>query len=180
MRIKSEVLPIQWTRVDFNAGTVRLDPGTTKNDEGRVFPSKAFPELAEVFQRQREYTSAVERQKGTIIPWVFHRNGTPIKDFRGAWGVACEGAGVAGKIPHDFRRTAVRNLERAGVPRSVAMKLTGHKTESIYRRYAIVSEPDLSEGVAKLSALHQRENNAERIVVPLAERKGKARASRSG
>ena len=57
------------------------------------------------------------------------------------------------RIPHDFRRTAVRNLERAGVPRSVAMKLTGHKTESIYRRYAIVYEADLSEGVEKLSAL---------------------------
>ena len=60
-----------------------------------------------------------------------------------------------GRIPHDFRRTAVRNLERAGVPRSVAMKLTGHKTESVYRCYAIVSESDLAEGVTKLAALHQ-------------------------
>jgi hypothetical protein len=56
------------------------------------------------------------------------------------------------------------------------MKLTGHLTESIYRRYAIVSEADLSEGVAKLSALHQRENGAERVVVLMSERKGKARA----
>ena len=55
--------------------------------------------------------------------------------------------------PHDFRRTAVRNLERAGVPRSVAMKLVGHKTESMYRRYAIVAESDLREGVAKLAKL---------------------------
>jgi Phage integrase family len=57
-------------------------------------------------------------------------------------------------IPHDFRRTAVRNLERAGVSRSVAMKLVGHKTESIYRRYAIVSQRELAEGVAKLAQLH--------------------------
>jgi integrase len=64
---------------------------------------------------------------------------------------------VAGRIPHDFRRTAVRNLERAGVPRSVAMKLTGHKTENVYRRYAIVSEADLSEGLKKLAALHSNE-----------------------
>jgi hypothetical protein len=56
-------------------------------------------------------------------------------------------------IPHDFRRTAVRNLERAGVSRSVAMQLTGHKTEAVYRRYAIVSERDLGDGVEKLGAL---------------------------
>jgi len=55
--------------------------------------------------------------------------------------------------PHDFRRTAVRNLERAGVSRSVAMKLTGHKTEAVYRRYAIVSEADLHEAVSKLARL---------------------------
>lgn len=59
------------------------------------------------------------------------------------------------RIPHDLRHTAVRNLERAGVSRSVAMKLTGHKTESVYRRYAIVAEADLREGVAKLAALHR-------------------------
>jgi integrase len=57
-------------------------------------------------------------------------------------------------IPHDLRRTAVRNLERAGVSRSAAMKLTGHKTEAVYRRYAIVAESDLREGAAKLAALH--------------------------
>jgi len=86
---------------------------------------------------------------------VFHRNGRPIKDYRGSWKKSCEKAQVPGRIPHDFRRTAVRNLERAGVPRSVAMQLTGHKTESVYRRYAIVSESDLAEGVAKLAALYQ-------------------------
>jgi len=58
-------------------------------------------------------------------------------------------------LVHDLRRTAVRNLERAGVSRSAAMKLTGHKTESVYRRYAIVSEADLTEGVGKLAALHK-------------------------
>jgi integrase len=174
-----EVLPLQWRQVDFKAKTVRLEPGTTKNDEGRTFPFGSFPALADLLHRQRERTEALEKATARIIPWVFHRDGDPIRDFRKAWQKACEAAGVPGRWRHDLRRTAVRALERAGVPRSVAMKLTGHKTESVYRRYAIVSEADLSEGVAKLSALHDAEEGASRstgLVLPLHERTGKARA----
>ncbi len=80
---------------------------------------------------------------------------------------------------HDFRRTAVRTLERAGVPRSVAMKLVGHKTEAIYRRYAIVSESDLREGAAKLAALHAAASDGGRTVVPLSQAPAGRRASRT-
>jgi integrase len=150
----SEVLGLQWRQVDLEAGTVRLDPGTTKNGEGRLFPfGHHLPELAELLQVQRRRTDAVEKAKGLICPWVFHRNGKAIRSYRGAWARACAAAGLAGRIPHDFRRTAVRNLERAGVSRSVAMQLTGHKTEAVYRRYAIVSDADLGEGLAKLGTL---------------------------
>jgi len=72
--------------------------------------------------------------------------------MRRSWGSACRKAGVPGLILHDLRRSAVRNLERAGISRSVAMKLTGHKTENVYRRYVIVAESDLLEAGRKLSA----------------------------
>jgi integrase len=152
-RIRSEALTLQWHQVDSQAGTVRLEPGTTKNREGRTF--FLTPELRACLEGQRAETAAVQRQTGRIIPWVFHRAGEPIRCFRGAWAGACRRAGVPGRIPHDFRRTAVRNLERAGVPRSTAMAMVGHKTEAIYRRYAIVDHEMLKEGAAKLAAFTQ-------------------------
>jgi len=94
---------------------------------------------------------------------VFHRNGKPIKSFLRAWLSACRRAGltvpverdektvmVANSIPHDFRPTAVRNLERAGISRPAAISMIGHETESIYRRYAIVDSQMLNEAGAKL------------------------------
>lgn len=148
---KSECLGLGWKDVDLKAGTVRLEPGTTKNGQGRFFPISAHPELAEILRAQREETSAWERANGQIVATVFHRHGQPIRNMDEAWHSACKAAGVPGKLFHDLRRTAVRNLERARVPRSVAMKLTGHLTESVFKRYAIVDEADLAEGVAKLS-----------------------------
>lgn len=140
--------------VDFAAGVVRLEPGTTKNGEGREFPFSALPPLADLLTKQRDGTAEVERETGQIIRAVFHRHGRPVRSYARAWRAACERAGHVGRLVHDLRRTAVRNLERAGVSRSVAMKLTGHKTEAVYRRYAITSAADLAEGVAKLAALH--------------------------
>ena len=167
---KAETLGLTWDAVDFTAGTVRLEPGTTKNRQGRAFPFAALPELAELLRAQRAATDAVQRARGCIVPWVFHRNGRPIHDYYAAWRSAPDRAAhvqrglvrvlvrpqLVGRLVHDLRRTAVRNLERASVPRSVAMQLTGHKTEAVYRRYAIVAEADLREGVAKLAALSRR------------------------
>ncbi len=152
-RLKSEILPLTWREIDFRAGTVRLEPGTTKNREGRTFIMT--PGLRATLEEQREHTDRLQREQGRIIPWVFHRDGEHINGFRRAWRTACRKAGVPGRVPHDFRRTAVRNLERAGVPRSVAMKMIGHKTEAIYRRYAIVDEAMMREGSEKLARFEQ-------------------------
>lgn len=149
-RSRSEVLPLTWAQVDFAGGFVRLEPGTTKNNEGRAFP--LIPELRAILERRLAITRRCERAQGRIIANVFHRYGKPIKSLRRAWKTACEDAGRPGLLLHDLRRSAVRNLERAGISRSVAMKLTGHKTEAVYRRYAIVAEGDLREAGTKLAA----------------------------
>lgn len=167
-RIPSELATRQWPHIDFRAGWLRLEPGETKNKEGRMFPMTR--ELRAILERQRNRTEALQRAAGQIIPWVFHRNGKQIKSYSKAWKATCLKAGLTNRIPHDFRRTAVRNLERAGVPRSAAMKMVGHKTQSIYQRYAIADESMLRDAGTKLDALHQAEKKtrpARRAVIPL-------------
>jgi len=157
-RVRSEILTRTWPSVSFDGGWLRLDPGETKNKQGRMFP--LTPTLRAVLERQRERTRALELAEGIVVPWVFHRAGKQILTWRKSWQSACRKAGVPGLIPHDFRRTAVRNLERAGVARSAAMKMVGHETESIYRRYAIVDEGMMREGARQLEALHEADRQA--------------------
>jgi integrase len=144
-RCRSEVLPLRWPQVNVEAGTVRLEPGTTKNGRGRMFPFGGLPELKTLLDGQRAAAAPG-------VPWVFHedRHAVRYKDLLTAWRAACAAAEVR-HILHDLRRSAVRNLERAGVARSRAMKLTGHETESVYARYAIADERDLREAVEQLA-----------------------------
>lgn len=128
-----------------------------------MFP--LVPELRAVLERQLAATRAFEQQTGCVVPWLFHREGRPIRAFRRSWLRACQQVGVL-RVPHDFRRTAVRNLERAGVPRSTAMAMVGHRTESIYRRYAIVDEAMLREGAMKLSVFQQGQQPAPVVRLP--------------
>ena len=155
------MLTRQWRHVDFNGHRIRLDADETKNDEPRA---PFLPELEGVLLAQRDRTAALERSLERRIPWVFHRNGKRIRTFRGAWQQACEKAGIPGRFLHDFRRTAVRNLERAGVARSVAMAMVGHQTKSIYRRYAIVDETALDEGAEKMTAHHEAEKKPGKVI----------------
>ena len=93
------------------------------------------------------------RRPVPICPHVFHRNGKRVKTLNNAWAKACLDAGYPGMLLHDLWRSAVRNMERAGLSRFVAMQLTGHKTGAVYQRYAMTSEADLREGVSRLNAV---------------------------
>ena len=161
-RMQSEVLTLERRQLDLDAGTLRLDPGQTKNGDGRVVVLTA--DLRAELAEQDGRVKALERRLGRIIPHLFphlsgrRRAGRPRRDFRRAWAAACTAAGCPGMLRHDLRRTAVRNMEQAGVPRSVATKLTGHRTEAVYRRYAIVSPADLRTAAATLDGYKNGDN----------------------
>jgi integrase len=141
----------------MKAGEVRLDAGTTKNREGRVFPfTTKLRKLLEGQQAEREKL----QKAGHLVPWVWWRmvadgrggdkKPQPVVAFTKAWQAATKAAGCPGRIPHDLRRTAVRNLVRAGVSEGVAMRMTGHKTRSVFERYNIISDGDLRDAAKRL------------------------------
>jgi site-specific recombinase XerD len=169
-RLRSELLSRQWRHVDFNGkGWLRIDAGEAKDaTAGRELQFTTW--MRDALERQRKFVSKVEKRTKAVIPWVFCRpDGVRIHRFYEPWRDACKAAGIQ-RIPHDFRRTAVRNLERAGVPRTTAMAMIGHKTESIYRRYSIVDQAMLEMGTSKLEALQQAQRLSRPKVVSMKAR----------
>lgn len=164
-RVPSEVLTLQWHQVDLRAGVITIPPGQTKGGEGRTFPmTAALRALLE--ERQR-----ITRTVAGIVPYVFfrlvaqERGGVkvpkPITSFAKAWAVACRQAGCPGRLVHDLRRTAVRDMIRAQIPERVAQSLTGHRTRSIFERYNIVGGADLTTA-ARMLDMHAGKNDHDR------------------
>jgi integrase len=104
-RTAREVLPLEWRQVDWEGRCVRLDPGTTKNGEGRSFPFTA--DIEKVLNDQLAIYKKLKKA-GKVVPFVFHRDGERIKYFRAAWANSCKEAGCPNAIVHDMRR--LRNV----------------------------------------------------------------------
>jgi integrase len=138
---KGEITHLKWDQVDLERGTVRLNPGETKNDDGRVIHINT--------ELRGEMQFLHMNRQG---PYVFHRKGCPLGEFRKSWATACKNAKVEGRLFHDLRRTGVRNMVRAGIPERVAMEISGHKTRSVFERYNIVSDQDLQDAAKKLDS----------------------------
>ena len=151
---KEELLDLQLRGYDTDRGTLTLDPGVAKNKAPRIVRVPAS--LRALLDGQVAEVKALSLKQGRVIPWLFPhlephpRAGQHQVDPRLAWAKACRAAGVPGLLIHDLRRSAVRNMEQAGVPRSIAMKITGHKTEAIYKRYAVSNEGDMDRAAQLL------------------------------
>lgn len=136
MRI-GEILGLRWTQIDFAEGVLRLDPHATKTDEAREIP------LVGEVQTTLEAWRLTTMTTYSACPFVCHYRGERLERITTAWKRATAKAGLPGKLFHDFRRTAVRNLVRAGVDPTIAKRISGHKTDSIFSRYNIVNTADL-------------------------------------
>lgn len=142
-----ELRRLECRQVDVEHRALRIERGTTKGKEPRIvrLPSEAWAVVAKWYARRRV--------GARISRFLFHRRGKPIRTFQRAWTNACVRAGHPGMLFHDFRRTAVRNMVRAGIKESVAMAITGHRTREVFERYNIIVEDDLVDAARKLDGL---------------------------
>ncbi|HMK21072.1 MAG TPA: site-specific integrase [Terriglobales bacterium] len=135
-----EAINLRVSQLDITTRILHLDTGTTKSGEGReVMLTAATFELVRA-------CCAGRRPEDHI----FTRNGERIRDFRRTWEKVTAAAGCAGLLVHDLRRSAVRRMIQRGIPQHVAMKISGHKTEQVFRRYAIVATGDLRDAAIKM------------------------------
>jgi integrase len=143
-----EALQIDWSQVDLRAAVIRLEQEQTKADTARTVP------LPDVLLGMLELQ---EPKEGPVFDST---------NLRKSWQIACDAVGLGkleeiegkadkrytGLIVHDLRRSAIRNLVRAGVPERVAMSISGHKTRAVFDRYNITSEQDIVEAMRKLQS----------------------------
>ncbi len=143
---KGEIASLRWSELDTEGRTLNLRHTESKNREARKIPLEG--ELWALIERRSKARSYQGKQGEVIMSeYVFHRRGQPVGDFEKSWKTACEKANLTGKLFHDLRRTAARNLVRAGVPEQIAMLITGHKTTSMFRRYNITNDDDVKRGM---------------------------------
>ena len=154
---KSEILNLEWSHINLSEKKITLPPELTKNGEGRNFYFEGY--LYELILRQLK----IRENKYPNCRYVIFREGHQIKNYQAAWHTACKKAGLDGKFLHDNRRTAIRNMSRAGIPDAVAMNISGHKTRSVFDRYNIVSEDDRRNAAKKIDeAYRERKETFER------------------
>ena len=143
---KGSIESLRWA--DVGEDVIYLRAKNSKTRKPETMPLEG--ELQDIIERRRDAAVLHSENAPTrFAEFVFHRAGQPISSFSQRWASACVSAGLGKMLFHDLRRTASRNIISAGVPQAVAMKITGHRTDSMFRRYAIVNEEQKREALAK-------------------------------
>jgi integrase len=153
MRIGS-ARQLEWTSIDRETWSFVLPAEHEKSRKARALP--LLPVLQDVLKRRWDAHIEYAQRTGVLVPWVFWRihRGHPCQviDARKAWASACEAAGCRGRVIHDLRRTALRNMRLAGIERRDAMLISGHRTESVFERYNVDRDIGLRDAMEKLGA----------------------------
>jgi integrase len=148
---KNEMQTVEWRDCELRrdeqgalvGGTIRLRPERSKNKRARALPLSG--DLKAIIER-------ADAQRTPACPFVFTHDGAPLGSFRKSWATACKASGLARLLVHDLRRSAVRNLVRAGIPESVAMGFTGHLTRTVFDKYDVVDSKDLEAAAEKMQS----------------------------
>ena len=164
---KGSIASLRWTDVDLEAAEINLPGEFVKNGEPLKMAIEG--ELAGLMARRKEARAVTTASGAVISALVFHRDGLPVKEFRKSWATATKLAGCPGRLFHDLRRTSARDLIRSGVPESVAMRVTGHKTNSMFTRYNITNADDLR---AALRSVEKYRDGQQQKVVSISAQGG--------
>ena len=141
-----EVMSLKWTNIGLQAGEVTIEADNAKNKRHRTLP--IYGDMKSALESQKQE----REEKYPALEWVFHDGcGQRLRTFYKAWNSACQRAKLSGQLFHDLRRSAVRNMVRAGIPEKVAMAISGHRTRHVFDRYNIVTDKDLAAAAEKLS-----------------------------
>lgn len=163
----SEIATIKWSQIDLEQRVVRLEVGTTKNNEGRT---------VYLDEELHEMLKGMSKQRANLLPWVFlnEHGADRVKRFDKAWKSACKKAKIGVRHFHDFRRTAVRNMVRAGIPERVAMEVSGHKTRAVFERYNIVADADLRMAAQRQAEYLETQNRYNLVTIENLDKKREA------
>lgn len=152
---RKSAVSLEWS--DVRDGNVYLRGVCSKN--GLPYYVPVVGELVELIEERRKEARSVKTDADIILSnLVFHRDGKPIAEFRKAWATACKKAGCAGRLFHDLRRSAARNLIRSGVGKDVAKEVGGWKTDSMFYRYNVTGEEDLRDAMEKVTKYNEEES----------------------
>jgi integrase len=157
---RGEIFGLRWEQVDWDAGVITLVD--SKNGDPRRLPFAESETLAQILREQRASASRIELQRGVRVEYVFHYAGRPMPEgLRRCWRSACLKAGITERLFHDLRRSFIQRCEDLSVSRSSAMKITGHRTEAIYARYAIAPRASIASALQALQNAKQNEREFE-------------------